>query len=502
MRRQCGRGGRSRDRKSVVLGEVARLGATLAECLFESTSRLLGDVLVERPWRRARLDDALDGCVLERAEARGVGERSVDVGGAEPGAKEENAARLVAPNAWRAGAQQTEEGGSALAHALECAGEAIEIDRTLSARRWMETGRIELEPRASRRELVARDAGEVGGVDEQLALRDAHGEDVGDVVVGDGVTVALPVDEAVDAAEAIGNARGVVGVAREGQELVLLVGEALEAGAPLATARALIDDRVEPLGELAADIVEVVERAGVEERANHLPEAPLDARLGVGQAADGSWTELVVSREGEEPRVVDRLRALPSEDDGLLAVVSASLRGATEALEGVGVTVHQRVQVIREEDVEVLSGAVDKDIGEGLDVESCAARELDREGRPVALGHLAGAVLRRRAARLRLLRRPNGANVFLDRGVAAGESFTPQDLEDTLRGDVGVALEELGNSALEAVDLLRARCARCARRKRRVRRLALLRVCGEHRSDRVSADVERARDRAPRHAVA
>jgi hypothetical protein len=40
------------------------------------------------------------------------------------------------------------------------------------------------------RELVARDAGEVGGVDEELALRDADREQIGHVVVGDGVLVA------------------------------------------------------------------------------------------------------------------------------------------------------------------------------------------------------------------------------------------------------------------------------------------------------------------------
>jgi hypothetical protein len=46
---------------------------------------------------------------------------------------------------------------------------------------------------------VARDAPEVGRIDEQLALRDAHGQDVGHVLVRDGVPVALPIHEAIDA---------------------------------------------------------------------------------------------------------------------------------------------------------------------------------------------------------------------------------------------------------------------------------------------------------------
>jgi hypothetical protein len=42
---------------------------------------------------------------------------------------------------------------------------------------------------------VARDAREIGGVNEELALGDADGQDVGDVLVGDGVAVAVPLDE-------------------------------------------------------------------------------------------------------------------------------------------------------------------------------------------------------------------------------------------------------------------------------------------------------------------
>src|SRR5262249_57091860 len=112
-------------------------------------------------------------------------------------------------------------------------GELVEIDGAFAARGRVVAGGVELVAGAARGELVAGDAAEVGGVDEQLALGDAHGQDVGHVLVGDGVAVAFPVDEAVDAANAVGDAGGVVGVARERNELVfLLLGEALEAGAP------------------------------------------------------------------------------------------------------------------------------------------------------------------------------------------------------------------------------------------------------------------------------
>jgi hypothetical protein len=322
------------------------------------------------------------------------------------------------------------------------------------------------------------------------------------VVVRDSVAIALPVDEAVDAADAVGDARRVVRVARQRHELVLLVGEALEAGASLPPTGALVDDGVDPFGELAADIVDVVERARVEERPDHFPEAALDARLGVGQAVHRARSELVVGGEGEKARVVDRLRAFPAEHDRLLAVVGAALGGTVEALERAGVAVHQRVQITGREDVEVFSRAVGQDVRKGFESERGAAREPDHEGRPVALGHLAGAVGRRREARLGLLRRPDLADVPFDRGVAALESLAPHDLEDALRGDVRIALEEIRDPPLEAVDLLRARRSRGRRRQCGVRGRALLRVRREYRSDRVSADVERACDRAPRHAVA
>jgi Uma2 family endonuclease len=196
------------------------------------------------------LEDALDGAMLESAEPRGVPERGVEIRGGVASAQHEDAARLVAPDPWRARAQQPEERGRPRTQAVERHGELIEIHRALAARRWMEARRVELEPEAARRELVASDARQVGGVDEQLVLGDAHRQDVGHVVVGNGVAIAFPVDEAVDAAHAIEDARGVVGVARQRHEPGLLLGKPLEARAAVAAPR--VDDPVEPVDELGA----------------------------------------------------------------------------------------------------------------------------------------------------------------------------------------------------------------------------------------------------------
>lgn len=216
--------------------------------------------------------------MLEGAEARGVAEGSVEIGSVVAGAQDEDAPCLVAPDARGPGGEQPEERGSALAEALKRGGELVEIDGALAPRGRMVTRGIELVAGATRGELVARDATEVGGVDEQLALGDAHGQDVGHVLVGDGVAVAVPVDEAVDAADAVGNAGGVVGVARQRNELVLLLlDEALETCAPAPPS--LVDDGVEPSDELEAQVVEVAKGAAIEERALEFPETALDSGL-------------------------------------------------------------------------------------------------------------------------------------------------------------------------------------------------------------------------------
>src|SRR5262249_14783449 len=148
----------------------------------------------------------------------------------------------------------------ALAEALERGGELVEIDGALAPRGRMVTRWIELVAGTARGELVARDATEVGGVDEQLALGGAHGQDVGHVLVGDGVAVAVPVDEAIDAADTVGDTGGVVGVARQRNELVfLLLDEALETCAPAPSS--LVDDGVEPFDELEAQVVDIAKGA-------------------------------------------------------------------------------------------------------------------------------------------------------------------------------------------------------------------------------------------------
>jgi len=110
---------------------------------------------------------------------------------------------------------------------------------------------------------MSRDAAQVRGVHEQLALSDAHRQEIGDVVVGDGVLVAFVGHVAFEIGDAVHDASGVVRMKWQRQEVGLLDGEALERSG--AVARAKVAHLVEPASELGGEVVEVAEAAAVEE---------------------------------------------------------------------------------------------------------------------------------------------------------------------------------------------------------------------------------------------
>src|SRR5437762_11004152 len=159
------------------------------------------------------------------------------------------------------------------------------------------------------------------------------------MVVRDGVTIPRPVDESVDAAHAVDDACGVVGVARQRHQMRLLLGEPLEAG-PAVTAP-WVDNPVEPVDELSAHVVEVAKRTAVEERPLEVPERSFGPRLGIGLTAHRARPKLIMSRKCQKARIVDWLCAFPARYHRLLAVVDATVRAAREAVECLLVPVHE-----------------------------------------------------------------------------------------------------------------------------------------------------------------
>src|SRR5690606_35550708 len=219
----------------------------------------------------------------------------------------------------------------------------VEVDGRPAGATAVQVIGIEVEMTASFGELVACNAGEVGGVDEELALGDAQRQDVGDVVVGHRVAIASILDEAVEPAHAVDDARGVVGMARQRYQVRRLFGEALERAPALAPP---LVDAIEPNAQLGAKIVEIAKFTPYQEGALVRPEAALDVGTQVRISAPRPRTHLVMGAEGQKTWIVDRLVALPADHHRLLAVVLAALGDATEALEALHVSRHQRVDVV------------------------------------------------------------------------------------------------------------------------------------------------------------
>jgi hypothetical protein len=132
----------------------------------------------------SRFEDPQDGLVGECSEADGMPECRIDVLGGVALAQEQDAPCAVAPLAWWSRAKPSEELPSVIAHLLESYAELVKIDGRAPALPVVEALRIELQAATPRSELVGRNALEIGGIHEELALGDAYREQVGDVVVG------------------------------------------------------------------------------------------------------------------------------------------------------------------------------------------------------------------------------------------------------------------------------------------------------------------------------
>ncbi len=198
----------------VVDAQVARLGGVLADSLGEAASRLLGDVLLEAARTADGRQDLAHGVGTQGAVACSALQGPDDILGIEAGTKAEDEARLMKIQPRRGLAHELEELGGTLAHALECLAQLVSIGGRAMSRGWVKAVRVELEALSAGGKLMASDAAQIGAVDEQLVLGDAHGQDVGDMVVGHRVAIALPVDEAVDAADSVGDTGGIVVVRR------------------------------------------------------------------------------------------------------------------------------------------------------------------------------------------------------------------------------------------------------------------------------------------------
>ena len=144
---------------------------------------LFGHVLVEPAGAPAREQNALDGAVLQGAVGQRVREGGEQRGGVVTFAQSKNLARVVSGRAMFAFLERDQEGGGRGTEIGEGAAQLVEIPAALSMS-WTMSVENGLELGATRQQRVAGDTAQIGLVDEQLMLGDAHREDIGDVLVG------------------------------------------------------------------------------------------------------------------------------------------------------------------------------------------------------------------------------------------------------------------------------------------------------------------------------
>jgi hypothetical protein len=183
-------GGEAAARQCVVLGEVARLGAAFGDRLPQFVGGLFGYVLVEPAGLSAGEQNALDGAVLQGTVGQRVRERRQQVGGIVAVAQRQHLARVVAGRAGRVLLQRRQEGGGRLTESAEGASQLVECRAALGMW-WTMSVDNGLQLGTPRQQRVARDTAQIGRVDEQLLLGDAHRQDVGDVRVGQRIPIAL-----------------------------------------------------------------------------------------------------------------------------------------------------------------------------------------------------------------------------------------------------------------------------------------------------------------------
>lgn len=215
---------------------------------------------------------------------------------------------LIAALAWVVGAERSKVRLGALAHLREGVLELLKIGGGTATRGAMKVHRVEVEASTLGRELMLGNEAEVGGIDEEFLLSDPHREDLGDVVVGHGVAITVPGDEALDVGEGVDDACGVEGMSRERSEERSLLLEELKPGAFELLVGSGVADVDVPVAELSTHVVEIAKAAAVQEALLELPKATFNSRLVVGLSrAAGQRSKLMVGREAEEARVVDGL---------------------------------------------------------------------------------------------------------------------------------------------------------------------------------------------------
>ena len=310
---------------------------------------------------------------------------------------------------------------------------------------------------------MAGDLLDVGSVDDQFGLGDAHRQSLADVPPRDRVTVLLVGDEAFDVDDAIFDGVDGVGCGRQRDQVRPLRGVPIDGPLLRLAVNANIGHRREPLSRDFVEMIERREGAAIEQVRFDIRKMSFDLPLGLASPdATGPGRESVMGGEGQELGVVQRPLVAVPQDYHLHVVVEAGACDAAEVFKGADVFTQRGRQVLDFDEAEVLPARVAQQVAEQMDAAAAGPGEVEIVGAVIHLCLRPGVGLETHD-RFARGPRPQLPDALAENRVAAGEAQPPQLFEQPRDRDVGVTRQPLTNRVVVGIERTGTSTRRCRR---------------------------------------
>src|SRR3990172_6343065 len=251
------------------------------------------------------------------------------------------------------------------------------------------------EHRSGRTSFMTDDEVELRRVDQDLMFRGLHGQDVGHMLVRDGIAVGFELEVPFKIADPEGHFRTVIGMERQGCQGGQFLFEKEFQGGPAGCIMQMdIAFLTHPPAGTAPKIIDILEFAAAQKIPLHILKRALDFsfRLSPATPAD-DWTTAIMADEGGEGRIDHRPACLPTQDDRFLTVVETLGGRARKMREGILVTADQGEKIPPRGEVDKMPPGETEDVGETLYVGFAGFKELDGVRAPIHLALKPGLCL-------------------------------------------------------------------------------------------------------------
>ena len=281
-------------------------------------------------------------------------------------------------------------------------------------------------------------------VHDDFSFRGLHGEDVHHVFIWYRVGVGLELHEPVQGTDAQSDFGTVVRMRGQGSQGTLLFFEKqFEGRSPRSLVHMPVGNLPHPPPSRGSQMIYVVEFPCVEEIVLHILERSLNLALCPGTPSAASHRLApVVGNEADESGIENGTVGLPSQYDGLLAIVEALCGNAFKVFERVPVPANQRVEVPVHSEIDILPSGKAENIGVTDHLGLSCSLERDRVRTPIHLALFPGFRLKTDRGFTFWLG-PNLPEFLPHNRLATLVAHVPQLLEHPLPGDLWKLLQKL-----------------------------------------------------------